>query len=403
MRLAWTYELPEHGDDAPDSGEAPLYWDGESVLLPVHRFEHGRTDRGADPAKRGYVFDVHRVSVAGSGTIHSFRAPSALIPQMWSFLRFADDLVLHVGTFHTMPGGNLVPQLPFVDASNGAGRGLFLSHDGRIIFADNRSGRVFCHGPQSKAARWILELPSAQRRSLGRIDIQDGRLVCSASDALLFVDLDTGSVEREVRFPRIDKLYPPVQYGGDRLFPFENHTSGGLVRVDSRGGVRWRFTKRGAGGPPRGGPLPVIGQTAILSVNGGSSLVGVDLESGLARWTFRAQWLYTPIEIHGTSIIFGTSGGYGRHLRCHDAGTGEPLWAVQMDGGCPYYARQSEHCVAGDWGGFLRRVNCTNGEVTDQIALGGRLTGPPLVVGDRVYKLWSPKGTGRPALVAIDC
>ena len=115
--------------------------------------------------------------------------------------------------------------------------------------------------------------------------------------------------------PRVDRPFSPVEHEGDLLFPYTNWTSGGLIRFDpQRKKVKWQFTKRGRAAPPRGRRLIVAGQTAIITMNGGSSIMGVDLATGKARWTIRAQWLYTPIEVCDSSIIFGTSGGYGRHL-----------------------------------------------------------------------------------------
>jgi outer membrane protein assembly factor BamB len=288
-----------------------------------------------------------------------------------------------------------------VDASGGAGRGVFLEQSGNLIFADKVAGSVYCHDVASTVRRWTLELPS--RYGVAPIAIYRDQLVCFGPSALNYVDVATGAVVSQQRFPRIDKLYPPVEYEGDLLFAYTNWTSGGLIRFDpTRSEVKWKFTKRGNVSIPRGGPLPVVGRIAILSVNDGSSLVGVDLDSGEVRWTFRAQWLYTPVEVESGSLIFGTAGGHGRHLRRHDAATGETEWAVQMDGGCPYYSRQGDNLVAGDWSGMLRCVRRRDGEVVDEIQLGSPITTAPLVVGTNAFVLRWPTDESSPALVAIE-
>ncbi|MCB9659322.1 MAG: PQQ-binding-like beta-propeller repeat protein [Polyangiales bacterium] len=232
---------------------------------------------------------------------------------------------------------------------------------------------------------------------------RDGELVCSARDGLIYVDIARGVVLRRRSLPGIDRLFPPVEFEGDLLFPYANRASGGLVRFASgTGDVAWKCVRRGQITPTKGHRLLVHERTAVLSVNGGSSLVGVDVDTGETRWSFRAQWLYTPLEVDGSSIIFGTAGGHGRHLRRHDVRTGETEWAVPMKGGCPYYARCGECLVAGDWNGVLRSVRATDGVVVDEARVGPHLAGPPLVVGDRIYVLrWSPDGAGT-ALLALD-
>jgi hypothetical protein len=388
------------GEDSPDSSETPLCWDGEAVLVPFCRFEHPREDRAADASKRGYQVDVHRVRLDGSGTCHSFQAASTLICQSWSFLRLGGDLVLHVGSFHAMPEGQRLTELPYVDASCDPRRPPFLEHQGSLFFCDRRKPRVYCHDVASKESRWMVELP--QRGSAGPLALHGGHLVCHRVSGLGYLDPATGRLEREQTFAGTDRLYAPVEHEGDLLFAYTSGSGGGLLRFDpTENRIKWKFSKKGAAANPRG-PVPVVGRTAILAVNDGSSLIGVDLDSGQARWSFRAQWLYTPIEVAGSSIIFGTAGGHGRHLRRHDAATGDTEWAVQIDGGCPYYTRQDELLVVGDRKGVLRRVRPADGVVVDELKVGGPITTAPLVVGAQVFTLrWPTKYGASPALVAV--
>lgn len=401
MRVLWTYELPQLGEDAPDGSHAPLHWDGDAVRLPVSNYEHPREARTKDPSARGSRVDVHRVDRDGGGTQVGFRADRSLISQSWSFLRLGQALVLHVGTFHALPSAEQIVGLPYVDASDGAGRGVFLQHAGKLIFAANGAGCVYCYDIATTEHCWTLERPN--RYGVGPLAIHHDQLVCFGSRALNIVDVTTGQVVSDLSLPTIDKLFPPTDYEGDLLLPYTNWTSGGLIRFDpTKNKVKWKFSRRGRISAPRGSPLPVVGRTAVLSVNDGSSLVGVDLETGQARWTFRAQWLYTPVELDGGSLVFGTAGGYGRHLRRHDAATGETEWAVPMEGGCPYYSAQGDALVAGDWRGVVRRVRKRDGEVLDELPLGAPVNTAPLVVGTRVYVLKWPSDHSAPALVALE-
>ncbi|MGB5812029.1 MAG: PQQ-binding-like beta-propeller repeat protein [Polyangiales bacterium] len=300
-----------------------------------------------------------------------------------------------------MPACEVIPELPFVDAGYGAARGGFLKHGGRFFFADRRRGELHCHDAASMAQEWVLDL-WGERHSAAPLAFHGELLVAHGSGGLNYIDPATGRVERQQVLPRIQKLYPPIEHEGDLLYVYTNWSSGGILRFDpATGGIKWKFTKRGRTAPPRGGPAPIVGTTAIISVNDGSSLVGVDIDSGEARWTFRAQWLYTPVEISGSSMIFGTSGGWGRHLRRHDVETGETEWAVPLDGGCSYYAAEGEHLVAGDWSGVLRRIRRLDGVVSNEVPLGLRLAGPPLVVDSRIYVLGWP-ADGAPSLIALD-
>ncbi|MGB5812030.1 MAG: hypothetical protein WBG86_15950 [Polyangiales bacterium] len=94
--MLWKCELPDRSEDAPVGAEAPLHWDGEFVSLPTANYEFAREDR-ADPSKRGYRFDLHRVDANGDGTTRSFSAASSLIASHWSFLDLGHELLLHTG------------------------------------------------------------------------------------------------------------------------------------------------------------------------------------------------------------------------------------------------------------------------------------------------------------------
>lgn len=402
MRVRWVYELARQSEDAPDDSNAPLHWDGQAVLVPISRFEHDRETRGKDPSARGCVLDVHRVSLDGNAARTELRTSSTLIAQHWSFLKVGERLLLHVGPFYSLPDGKKLAEVPVVEAGN-VGRGLFLQRQGRVFFADGKRDKLYSYDFTHEICHFTLDLKGSKPYPIGPIAFFGDQLICYGRDALNYIDWASGTITRHQTLPRIDKLYPPVEYEGDLLFAYTNWSSGGLLRVDPvTNKPRWKFTTRGGGAVPRGGPLPVVGDIAVLSVNDGSSLIGVDLETGKARWTYRAQWLYTPIEVDGASIIFGTAGGYGRHLRRHNAQTGETEWEVPMKGGCPYYARQGEYLVAGDWGGVLRRIRKGNGQVVDELSLGAPITTAPLVVNRDLFVLkWPTDGTA-PALIAVE-
>jgi outer membrane protein assembly factor BamB len=401
VRARWKYEVPDRGDDAPNDANAPLYWDGQAVLLPISRYKHDRETRAKDPRARGSVVDVHCVGLDGKATRLELFPSTTIIAQSWSFLPIGERLLLHLGDFHSLPDGRRLVNAPGVNASHGAGRGIFFQRDERLYFVGGNQLR--CYDVASDTCSWTLDLKSNRSYQAGPLALQQESLICYGRDALNFIDLASGEVEKQLTLPRIDKLYPPREHEGDLLLAYTNWTTGGLLRLDpATNQIKWRFRSKGRVAVPRGGELPVVGGIAVVSVNDGSSLVGVDLDTGDARWTYRSQWLYTPIEVVGGSLIFGTAGGYGRHLRRHRADSGETEWAVQFDGGCPYYSRQGEHLIAGDWGGAVRRVHETDGRVVDELRLRAPIQTAPLVVGSDVFVLTWPTDGSAPALVAVD-
>jgi outer membrane protein assembly factor BamB len=401
VRFRWAYELPNQGDDAPNDSNAPLHWDGQAVLLPLSRFEHDRATRAKDSDARGCLLDVHRVTRDGKATRIARCGSRTIIAQSWSFLQVGQRLLLHVGAFYSLPDGSPLPEAPVVDASQGAGRGIFHQRDERLFFTGGH--QLHCYDVARGSSSWTLDLRSSRSYQVGPPALQNDRLICYGRDALNYVDMGSGTIERQLTLPRVDKLYPPAEYEGDLLLAYTNWTSGGLVRLDpATSKIKWKFKSRGRVAIPRGGPLPVVGDIAVVSVNDGSSLVGVDLATGEARWNYRAQWLYTPIDVDGTSLIFGTSGGYGRHLRRHRADTGETEWAVQVAGGCPYYSQQGEYLLAGDWAGVLRRVRKLDGQVVDELHLDAPISTAPLVVDRDVFVLTWPTDDRAPALVAVE-
>jgi outer membrane protein assembly factor BamB len=346
------------------------------------------------------VLELHRVTPNGNATRMELFPSTTIIAQSWSFLPIGQLLLLHVGDFHSVTDCRRLDNAPGVNASHGAGRGIFFQRDERLYFVGG--GQLYCYDVVRDTCSWTLDLNSSRSYQAGPLALQQDRLICYGRDALNFIDPASGTVEKQLTLPRIDKLYPPREYEGDLLIAYTNWTTGGLVRLDAETNeIKWRFKSKGRVAVPRGGDLPVVGDIAVVSINDGSSLVGVDLRTGDARWTYRSQWLYTPIAVDGGSLIFGTSGGYGRHLRRHRADSGETEWAVQFDGGCPYFSRQGEYLVAGDWGGVLRRVHEVDGCVVDELHLGAPICTAPLIIGADIFVLKWPTDGSAPALVAV--
>ena len=395
MRIRWEYEFDELGERAPGWSEAPLHWDGEAVLVPTQFVEDDPELLAKAPRWRRKCIAVHRVA-DGDGSVTAFVVDQTLLDRDWSFSRLGKDLVLHVGRCFVLPSGDRIDALPY-------GSAPCLQHEGRLFFT--RAAEVHCHDATTRERTWMRELSADARSATGPLALRDGRLYCHGGGVMNVIDPASGDVERTWQLPRVERLFAPVSYEGDLIFPYTAGSSGGLLRFDPRKGEQvWKFSRRGRASPPGGAALPVQGNTAIVSFNDGSSLVGVDLDEGEARWSHRAQWLYAPLAVHERSILFGTAGGYGRHLRRHDVHTGETEWAVAMDGGCVYYATDGDHLVAGDRKGILRRIRRSDGEVTDELATGGSLQGPPLVANGCTHVLrWPRKAReNRPVLLAVE-
>ncbi|MFO0552399.1 MAG: PQQ-binding-like beta-propeller repeat protein [Polyangiaceae bacterium] len=308
---------------------------------------------------------------------------------------------MHTGGFHSVTRGAPLAGLPFVNATYGAGRGIFCEQAGLVYCADSRTSTLHALDLAGDREVWRVALPNRQGGAVGPIAARDGRIVSWGNDLLGTYEPMTGERVDSFELPGMGVLEPPFSLDGDLLFVWSTPKKGGLLRFDpASGAVRWTFTKKGRLSSTTGG-LVVVGRTAVLSVNGGSTLVGVDVESGEERWRFRAQWLYTPLVVDGASMVFGTSGGHGSHLRRHDVATGETEWEVKMKNGCPHFTQAGDDLFAGDWAGVLRRVRLATGEVADAVKLGEPICTAPLVVGRDVYAFRWCKRPGRPALVAL--
>lgn len=409
MRLAWTYELPLLGTDAPKGGEAPLHWDGRHVWLPYREWAHPPEERAAQRPLREERFQVLRFSPDGrTSPPISFTAQRADIPSAWSFVELDHRLLLHVRGFHSLPSGERAASLPEVATGSGTAPTHFLQTGGLLIFADGRRRRLHAHDARTLEPRWRLDAgapkpPSFALRTLGTPELRDGRVVWFAQGVLNYIEPSSGHIETRVSLRGLDVLYPPIPYGDDLLFPYCKASVGGVIRVSSSSHqVRWCYSLRGDVRPPRRGSMPIVDGTAILAVGDGSSLVGVDLESGTSRWRHRTQWLYTPPLVIDRSIVFGTAGHRDCHLRRHSAKSGETEWALPIEYGCAYFARHgTDELVVGDVAGVVRRVRLSDGCTLDEVRLQGPFLGPPLVASGRVFLLSWPHPPRRPELVCL--
>ena len=302
MRIRWTYELAPVDLDTPLDSAPPLHWDGSAILLANTRFAHGREARVRDVAAHGCLLHLHRVAADGAGTVQSSRLDSTLTSSGWSFLGVDDELFLRPGSFHSVTRGEPLANLPFIDARYGAWRGIFCRHQDLLLCADLRTSVLHALDPKADREAWSLALPNQQGGAVGPIALRDGNLICWGADTLGTYDPATGERVDAFHLPGLGELEPPIAYDSDRVYVWSTAKKGGLVRVDPTSAtIRWTFTKPGRIASTPGG-LVVAGRTAVLGVHGGSTLVGVDVETGEERWRFRAQWLYTPLEVDGESI-----------------------------------------------------------------------------------------------------
>ena len=402
MKVEWTYELPLVGDDLPNGREVPLFWDGSGVWLPYLQFQHPRHER-RDPARRGYAVTVLRLTPDGTrASSATFAVSETLLPQQWSFLEVGRRLLLHVGTFHSLPPGERIMTLPHADAGDRTGPGVFVLRGDELVFLNALDATLCCFDVATLAPRWALPLENQKPYRAGPVVARGDDLLCFGRDALNRIASKTGTVIEQTRFPRAERLFPPIEFEGDLLYAYTNGSTGGLLRVGRESPeIVWRCRTPGTVRASRG-TFPVVDGTAILPVNDGSSIVAVDLRSGEQRWKFRAQWLYTPMHVHDDSILFGTSGGNrGHHLRRHHARTGKALWEVEMAGGCTSWAWFHGDIIAADWAGNLRRVRISDGAVIDQLALGHPIEATPLVCGRHIGVLRWPSGGARPSFVFV--
>lgn len=402
MRILWRVQLPQPIGGFAGVARAPLHWDGDELWLPTKEFKHAREERARDPDRRGTRARVFRFGADGRFEARGFDVGRIQISSSWSFLELGARLVLHVGVFLDMPGGEPIRTLAPVSAGLGPGRLIHRIHGDCFVYVHpGQSCAVHCNDLATLESRWSVSYENTQFGAAPVLFAHD-RVFCFARDAASSIDLATGEIVEQWTLPRIGKLYPPIEYDGDLLFPYGNRRSGGLLRFDPvRERVKWKCSQRTV--PDFwNGPLTVVGRVGVLSLNEGQVLVGIDLESGDELWRFRAG-LSTEIEVRGDSILFGTGRMAGHHLRRHDVTTGETEWQVALEYGCEGFLSVGDDLIVGDWKGVLRRVRSKDGEVVDAIRVGGPIPGPFARSGGLLFALCLGKQDDEPySIIAIE-
>lgn len=360
MRLRWEYELPVCEQMLGYEYEGPIHPLGDEVCFVTFDHEYPREVRAEDEGKRGRVLHLHRVEIrSGLGRVTSSRVTECLIPSEWTYIQCGRKLLLHTGYVHEISKAAFEalawPYLRVAGAVASNRRGTFLQDSGRLIFAGRpgtdmgiddeskwvrseegyiihpmpRGGDVlYCYDLDALINRWELGLehtPPRDQYRVGPPAFIGDHIVCDGQDALNWIDPDRGEIDGQVRVPRVDKLFAPLEYEGDLLLAYTNWTTGGVMRyslADRK--VVWRYRRRQYAGNARG-ELIRQGDVVVWS-KGGTEIVGLDVGTGEQLWSLETLWLYTGIDPVSDSLIFGTSGRDGSVCRANPR-TGEVAWS----------------------------------------------------------------------------
>ena len=397
MRLEWQYELPATAEVRDYQFASPICAVGGQVYFPTRAWMPGERE----------AVTVHRVDVRTSRAeevVWDYPTAKIGMPSEWSFIRHGEALILSCPRFL-----QLLPErrelegygAPKVAGNRSTGRGTFILWDGRLIFADQRRAMLHCFDLASHEPVWETDLGHSEHYPLGPPALCGETLWCYGGAGLHGIDPRTGEIERTLRIRHIDKLHPPIREGDDLLMGYTNWSVAGVVRYSlEEGRVVWRY-RRNTSGPSYHASL-LRYEDVVVWVRGENGIVGVDVETGQARWEVAAApWLYSELELVDGLAVYGTAGRDG-FIQALDVTTGELAWQMPLTDGCQYFALYDDSVLVGDYEGCLHRLDARTGEPVDRLDLGAGVVGDVHVSGDSAFTvIWCDDRGHAPRLVCV--
>lgn len=396
MRVAWEYPLPLTDQNAVRDFdlESPIGVRGSELFFALIDFdETQRTRHWPIGTPR---LNVHRIShLTGrpqsvcSRTLES--GPQVDLPRNLAFLDDGNRTLLFAnGLFDC--GESLrelgCSRIRQVATELHPGRPMFLIDARRLYFTDSKFERLCRYEMASETMAWQTAIQESARYRCEPPQWFGTQLVTYGRNGLVFVDPNDGEIQRELKLPKIEKLYSPIDLKDDWLIGWTGWSVGGVVRYSPKTDqIVWRFKKR-CSDPALYGRIWHV-DDVVIWVKASNEIVGIDVVSGKERWSFPTKpWLYSPIKILDGQLIFGTAGADG-FLQSVNASTGKANWSVFLKNGCSYFDVWQESVVVGDFDRIIRQIDLTTGKEMDRIVVDAPVVGDMKVIGDMaVTTIW---------------
>lgn len=380
MKLIWEYPLPTTGRSMEQHFQSSILAGKDYLYYAV----------GTINEISLHVINVH----TGQGTEYRFPQSTYFYvsPKQFFGFFYKGRAFFYALDLYVLEDDQIVATVPL---SENKEFNSWLLRDNRLYLAIGHRPfeELLCIDLDSLQILWSLEIGCTKNYRAGAISFLEGKIACYGLDQLLFVNPEDGSIEKQLRFPRIDKIFCPLrQEDGTLLIGYTNWTNAGILCYDENAGkILWRY-KRKFEGPLGNCKIYPVGDYVYWTKND-TELICLDMASGEAINRIRtAPWRYTDLRFHDRNLLFGTSGADG-FLNCLDSSKCTPKWQIPLKEGCVSFDIRHDSVFTGDFSKRIFEISLIDGSISDTLTVDAEVIGCVKVQDDNLYTiLWGNEG-----------
>lgn len=389
MKIKWTYDLPTDESSHNSRYESPIFVKDGTIYFITRETKKAQ---------------LHMIDAAnGTGKMVAIPTQSTVIPSQYFFMDHKDKLLIYTGELWVFAPSDasftlLIGQKPIVTyiwrygPEEPDGVKLAQQDQEKITSTLRWDEGLFLTTPSllyrvdldTLTVRWVMNLENEKPYGAGPVTCLGDRLACYGHDKLLFIEPSTGEITDEIKVPRVDKLFCPLQAEDGGLFiGYANWTNMGILKYDTATKkVLWRHKRN----------HQILSKTRIhrlgqrlYYMKGETELVCIHADTGEQIFGTRTDpWLYTDLEFRDLGILFGTSGGNG-YLNLLDPETGDFKWRFFLKNGCAFYDTVGDTALVGDNDKIFRQIHLRDGRELQHLELDGEVIGQVTANNGYVY------------------
>lgn len=376
MKLTWEYSLPTNEKSMEYHYEGPILAGDDYVYF------------GSKFIRNIYL---HTINVhTGQGTTLEFPQSDFLWLSPRNFFGFFHKglAYYYAADLYVLKDDQLIATVPLSEYRD---FNSWLLRDDRLYLAIGHRPveTLLCIDLNSLEILWTQEIGCTKNYRAGAISFFEQYITCYGHDQLLFINPEDGIIEKQLRFPRIDKLFCPIrQEDGSLLIGYTNWTNAGILRYDEASQkIRWRYKRKFEG--PLGHCRIYPCENNVYWAKNDTELICLDRSSGQEIDRIRtAPWRYTGFRFENGNLLFGTSGADG-YLYCLDASTCKVLWTLPLKEGCSYFDVLDNFAYTGDFSKQIFRIAISDGSITEALPVDAEVIGDIKIRNQKLYAvLW---------------
>lgn len=184
----------------------------------------------------------------------------------------------------------------------------YILNDNQFIFISSES-ILYCYNLDTLSLEWKVDIKNTKNYNSKELVIFENTVACYGNDSLLFIDINTGKINNQIKISRIDKLYHPLKLDDDNIvMGYTNWTNAGVLKYNlNTKQIIWKH-KRSFSGPQLNCKLYQYDDN-VYWVKNDTELICLNILDGKEVFSVRTNpWLYTNLYFIQDYLIFGTSG-----------------------------------------------------------------------------------------------